>query len=521
VNRRAFLKGAIGGTGGILSSCAGGRAPAIRVSERARPVITSGVQSGDITAARAIVWSRSDRAARMLVEWSEDEAMRGARRVLGPLATEASDFTARVDIDGLPAGSRIFYRVRFEDPNTPGAASEPVLGSLRTAPIERRDIAFAWSGDVAGQGWGIDLERGGMVIFEAMRRQGVDFFVHCGDQIYADNPIQSAVTLDDGSIWRSVTTGAKAKVAETLAEFRGNFLYNLIDENVRRFYAEVPSIVQWDDHEVRNNWYPGRILLDDDRYTEKRASVLADRARRAMLEYTPIRAATGDPGRIYRLVSYGPSLDLFVLDLRSYRGPNTRGDEDAPGPATAMLGEAQLRWLKEGLAKSRATWKVIASDMPIGLIVPDKGPAGEPQFEGFANGSGPPRGREIEVADLLRFIKETKIKNVAWITADVHYAAAHHYHPDRARFRDFSPFWEFVAGPLHAGTFGPADLDATFGPEVRFLGIPKGMKPNRPPSEGLQFFGTVRIDGKTDAMRVALHDLTGKILYSIDLEQER
>ena len=35
-----------------------------------------------------------------------------------------------------------------------------------------------------------------------------------------------------------------------------------------------------------------------------------------------------------------------------------------------------------------------------------------------------------------------------WITADVHYCAAHEYHPTRAKFTDFDPFWEFVAGPL-------------------------------------------------------------------------
>ena len=75
------------------------------------------------------------------------------------------------------------------------------------------------------------------------------------------------------------------------------------------------------------------------------------------------------------------------------------------------------------------------------------------------------------------------------VTADVHYAAAHYYDPKQAAVGDFDPFWEFVAGPLNAGTFGPNPLDATFGPEVRFLGIPPGMKPNRPPSDGFQFFG--------------------------------
>ena len=54
------------------------------------------------------------------------------------------------------------------------------------------------------------------------------------------------------------------------------------------------------------------------------------------------------------------------------------------------------------------------------------------------------------------------------MTADVHYCAANHYDPARAAFTDFDPFWEFVAGPIAAGTFGPNELDGTFGPETVF-----------------------------------------------------
>ena len=59
-----------------------------------------------------------------------------------------------------------------------------------------------------------------------------------------------------------------------------------------------------------------------------------------------------------------------------------------------------------------------------------------------------------------------------WLTADVHYAAAHYYDPNKAQFQDFEPFWEFVSGPFHAGTFGPNELDNTFGPEVKFFKAP-------------------------------------------------
>ena len=71
-----------------------------------------------------------------------------------------------------------------------------------------------------------------------------------------------------------------------------------------------------------------------------------------------------------------------------------------------------------------------------------------------------------------------------------------------------------MAGPLHAGTFGPNALDPTFGPEVRFLGIPAGMKPNRPPSEGLQFFGRLVAEAATGALRASLHNRSGREIFS-------
>jgi alkaline phosphatase D len=93
-----------------------------------------------------------------------------------------------------------------------------------------------------------------------MRRLHPDFFIHNCDCNYADNPIVAEVKLDDGSIWKNITTAKKAKVAETLAEFRGNYAYNLIDEQVRAFDAEVAQYFQWDDHEVTHNWFPGGIM---------------------------------------------------------------------------------------------------------------------------------------------------------------------------------------------------------------------------------------------------------------------
>src|SRR5262245_48299317 len=316
ISRRSLFKGAAVATGGLV---AGGR-PGARGGARAvvpwalrRPARPYGVQSGDVAGDRAIVWSKTDRPARLLVEYAANDAFRNARRITGPAALAETDFTARVDLSGLPAGQDIFYRVTFQDLADTRILSAPASGRFRTPPSAGRTITFAWSGDEAGQGWGINPGWGGMKMYEVMRQAKPDFFIHSGDQIYADNPIVAEVTLADGSVWKNVTSPAKSKVAESLAEYRGNFAYNFLDENKRRFCAEVPLLVQWDDHEVRNNWYPGQTI-GEERYRVRSASLLAAWAKRALFEYNPFRLDPVDPDLGDRSFAYGPSLDFFMLD---------------------------------------------------------------------------------------------------------------------------------------------------------------------------------------------------------------
>ncbi|MCB1500958.1 MAG: alkaline phosphatase D family protein, partial [Bauldia sp.] len=191
-------------------------------------------------------------------------------------------------------------------------------------------------------------------------------------------------------------------------------------------------------------------------------------------------------------------------------------------PEARILGEQQVAWLERELVNSNAAWKVIAADVPLGLIVWDNG-AEKKGSEAVANGdNGPARGRELEIADLLRYIKTAGIDNTVWLTADVHYTAAHYYDPSKAQFQDFNPFWEFVSGPIHAGTFGPNDLDMTFGPELKFVKAPTAEQgQNLPPSMGLQFFGLVDIDGGTGQLTVRLMDRDDNELYKITLDPVR
>jgi alkaline phosphatase D len=478
------------------------------------------VQSGDITADSGVVWARADRPSRMLVEVSATDSFRDIRSGVFADALPESDFTAKAIVEDLPAGQDIFYRIRFQDLSSPTILGEPVVGRFRTAPADRRSVSFVWSGDTAGQGWGIDQSRGGMLTYATMQKNRPDFFIHSGDTIYADGPLAPEVKLPDGSVWKNLMTEEKSKAAETLNEFRGNYKYNLLDRNLLAFNAEVPMFAQWDDHEVTNNWWPGEALTRAEhqrlKYVAPNALLLAARSARAFHEYIPIRPAPAEPGRVYRKIAYGPHLDVFMLDMRSYRAPNGQGMEERFGPASRILGSRQVAWLKRELAASRATWKVIAADQPIGLVVTYD----DNRVEAVAQGdAGPPRGRELEIADLLSFIKRRGIRNTLWLTADVHYTAAHYYDPNKAQFQDFDPFWEFVSGPIHAGTFGPNKLDGTFGPQLMYVKAPSSAQGlNAPPSAGLQFFGHVGIEGTTGLMTVTLKDRDDNALWSVKLE---
>ena len=257
-------------------------------------------------------------------------------------------------------------------------------------------------------------------------------------------------------------------------------------------------------------------MLNDPRYVrERRVDVLATRARQAFFEFMPIADRHGrgvrDLGqapRVYRKVERGAHLDVFSLDMRTYRGANTPSLETQ---RTAFLGTEQVDWLLRELQRSRATWKVIAADMPIGIIVPDG-----TDIEAIANRDpGAPLGRELELAYLLSEIKRRKIRGVVWFTADVHYCAAHYYDPAKAAFTDFDGFHEFVAGPISAGGFGPNQMDATFGPQVLFQGVPRHANQS-PRDQRAMFFGYTEVD-RAGTMTVSLRNGLGQVLYTKEL----
>lgn len=472
------------------------------------------MQSGDVDTSHAVVWTRSDREATLEVTWWAEGpgGRRGAPRVVrGSDATAETDLTAKARLIELPSDARIVYEMELVAPS--GARGPRVRGTLRTPPDPAsrapRDVVFAWSGDVVGQGFGIG-RRLGMPAFAALAEAAPELFVHCGDAIYADNPVPETVSLHGGPLWENVVLPSKDHVAESLDDFRGAFLYPRHAEHFREAAARVPVAHVWDDHEVHDNWWPGQVL-EDARYQERSVDVLAARARRAMFEHTPTLRDPSMP--MYRAIRLGPHVELFLLDGRSYRTPNQ------PEPAEArFLGEVQLAWLVDVISRSRATWKVVASDMPLSLEIAEARRGGGLASDGIADlARGAPGGRELEIARLLAALHERRVRNLVWLGADVHYGTAVRLDPARARGWNatFTPFHELVAGPMHAGAFPQKPLDETFGPEV--LWSSAGRDTFGSPADGRQNFGLVRVDGASGRFHVRWIDGAGTSLHELQL----
>lgn len=515
VSRRTAVYAGVGG--GLVPFTLAANSDRIPGFLRERIALPVGVRTGDVTTDSATVWAAGSAPGRLHVRL--DSSGRRVRSVRGSYADATTDFTARHTFRGLAPGREYQATLWFESAD--GTRGEQQRLRFRTAPIHPAATSLVWSGDTFGQGYGINAALGGVPGYRAMLDVDPDLFIHCGDAIYADEPILAWAEEKGERVWRNEVAFGVDHVAETLDDFRGRHRYTLLDSSARAFHAAVPVLSSWDDHETTNNWWPGGRVTDadDPGYTEKRHDVLAARARRAWQEYSPVplehlngRGRTGfAENLIYRRVPRGAHLDVFNLDMRSYRGGN---DIDPQAPQPGMLGPVQEEWLVREVTSSRATWKVIVADQPLGVR-----PRTLAGTDSYANqDDGGPLGRETELARVFTAFQRAGVRNVVWLTADVHYTAAHHYDPARAAYTEFDPFWEFISGPLHCRTFEAKGLDGTFGGQVLYsLGSDGGSDP---PTQGKQFFGQLLI-GVDGAMTVNLRNIAGEVLWSRVLEPER
>jgi alkaline phosphatase D len=403
--------------------------PFTEQAEIQKPSLPDGIAVGDITSHSAELWLRTIEPKRIQIEWASVEAWRRisamatvqspAARTPPVVTGPESDFTVTVSLDELSPNTRYRYYVLVSDPNSEKTSRPRVAahGEFTTLPdlSTSAPVTFAWSGDLGG----LDRCRqgeAGYPIFDTIREQKPDFFIFHGDTIYADHVCPGLPNETDTNF-----------IATTLPEYRAKHQYQRGAAALRRFLEIVPVYVMWDDHEVKNN-FAGPFELQ------------MAAGRQAFREYWPIRTDRTDPHRLYRKIQYGSDLELFLLDTRQYRSRNA----DPDGPAKTMLGAAQLQWLLEGLAGSRATWKVVVTSVP--LSVPKPGGAAVPGYDGWAGGTDG-TGFERERQVIVDAIVEKPITNVVFLGGDIHWVQANVYDANQDGRADF---YEFVSGPLSA-----------------------------------------------------------------------
>lgn len=423
--------------------------------------VSHGVASGDVTDTTAVIWARADQDTTLIVEYATTSEFTDAQRGGTMQVSATADFTGTVTLTELHPATRYYYRVRPEGAEFTTSES----GSFATAPApnQPRDVTFIWSGDLGGQGFCRQPE---YTIFAPMKTVGADFFMFEGDTIYADSPCTSPPNAP----------GADFKAA-TQEEFWAKQRYQREDRLLRDVLAVIPVYAIWDDHEVKND-FAGP--------TEP----LTPLGLKAFLDYFPIRRVAEEPQRLYRSFRWGQHVELFILDTRQYRSPNRQAD----GPDKTLLGPTQLRWLLDRLAASTATWQLIVSSVPLsaqtGSIFTGNDSWGKGEFsDGF----------DMELSKIVLALRDHHLRNVAWISTDIHVARILSYDPDQDGTVDFH---ELISGPLNAitGNFDP--LDQTFHPNILY-------------EENKFFnFGVVKIDGKSGALTVEIRDQEGKVHYT-------
>ncbi len=295
-----------------------------------------GVASGDPLPGGVILWTRvspaDDGPVEVLWEVATDEAFTDVL-ASAVVSTDADrDYTVKVDVACLRPSTTYHYRFRAQ-----GRTS--VVGRTRTAaygPTESLSFAFCACSNFPA-GW----FHGYRAIAEM---DELEVVFHLGDYIYEYG----------GSRLRAHVPPHECL---TLADYRGRLAHYRGDPDLREAHRRHPFVCTWDDHETANNSWSGGAANHAASEGDWADRVAA--ARQAYYEWLPIRE-----GSLFRRLTFGDLADFFVLDTRiEGRDEQSTTQEEAYDPARQMLGEAQERWLIEGLADVPSTWTVLAQQV--------------------------------------------------------------------------------------------------------------------------------------------------------------
>lgn len=402
-SRRTFLAGAAAGAGALLL----GRDPTRPLAQGTRsplPLIRGarfgqGVASGQISQTGATLWTKLDgieRTSRLQVEISRDEDFRSVLYRQDVVADAESAFAVhhRAEHPVLKAGEQYFYRFYTCDENS-------AVGRVRLArPADSQEPVRVGFFSCQAFEAGYYTAHAGLA-----NEADLDYVVCLGDYVY-ELPFYSGPRTD--------TVGN----AQTLDEYRRKYALYHTDQRLLELRRLHPLIAIWDDHEVEDNYAagrPGEATEPGERRTDFAARQAA--GYRAFFEHMPRVRVREEPNRTYGSLSLGAHADLFLLDQRQYRDDQPCGDgffapcAESEAPGRTLLGAAQKAWLKDGLAASRASWKLVANQaMIMALDGPPRNEINKDQWDGYA----------AERAEILDDAAARGVKDIAFITGDIH-----------------------------------------------------------------------------------------------------
>lgn len=413
-----------------------------------------GVISGDPTPKGISLWTRFDPSGgpstgSVTLEVATDKGFRKvvARKSIPTGATKNHAVKARVS--GLKPYEEYYYR--FASKGTDSA-----VGRFRTAlPADsKQPVSFAFFSCQ-------DYTHGYYNALEAMAKGDYDFVVCLGDYIYAESYHSKAggTGVRDDRVGReNPDNPGIVREAVTLADYRAKYALYRSDPSLRRVHAKFPMVMLWDDHEVQDNYAgaaPDGGLPPAKHFTAARKKA----ARRAFFESMP---AFPNGERLYRTLQFGSMVELFIMDQRSYRANQPCDDAVVPPCADYdqprdFLGRPQMDFIKSRLAASKAQWKVMANEV---TIMPTRVLGGANYT--YDTWLGYPRERE----ELLTHIRDQQIKDVVFVTGDIHTFIAGDVRTGDGSTGD-TVATELVGGSITSQSLGELDLDAGGGVTIK------------------------------------------------------
>ena len=403
------------------------------------------IMHGFADMATMTLWLQTERAARVAVDLHADDEAAKRRRIEGTTRAE-DDFALHVRLTGLEPGTRYRYQVLVDGrpAGEPGAFATQPLWQYRTEPPELA-IAFgscAYLNDRfsrPGPPWGGDYG-----IFDVIAARAPDLMLWLGDNVYFREP---EWTSPEGMSGR----------------YRA---YRALPE-LRKLARASSHLAIWDDHDFGPN-------DSDSSFTLKGAALETFKRYWA----NPSYGLPGVPG-VFGMATLG-DVDFFLLDNRFHRYPNRY----PPVPEKAMFGAAQLKWLKQALIASRATFKVVAAGG---------------QFWNRANRYEAFFNYPAEQKALADWLLEQKIPGVVFLSGDRHLGGLWRIERPNAY-----PLYEFTSSPLTAGAFANPPQEERDNPQL----VPGTLVTQRN-------FGVLRVSGPRADRAVTLEAYAsdGRLLW--------